>query len=122
MLKDGICPQCQSQDIYVGQPQVQYERRLISLALLHTGDYSPSEFLLLDAYVCADCGHIEWRVSDKSTDGRERATALRDSNNWQPLNQEPQARAVGEEMVECGQCGALVRKGQRYCSCGAKLL
>jgi hypothetical protein len=122
MLKDGICPQCQSQDIYLGQPQVQYEKRAISLPLLKTGDYSATDFLVLEAYICASCGHIEWQVSGKSMYGRERAEALQNSINWQRLTQEPQAKVVGEDLVECGSCGALVRKGQRYCSCGAKLL
>lgn len=77
-MKKGICPKCQSSHIYRGfQSPLRAESGMLHLeAIANNTGYN----LLLEAYVCVDCGFVETYVAERS---RERLGVLAlDKRNW----------------------------------------
>jgi hypothetical protein len=79
-MKNGICPQCNSIEIYRG-----------TLSPLRAGDglvhvEAGSVNILLDAFVCTECGHVEMTVAK---DSMGKMSAIKEeTKNWSkvPLN------------------------------------
>ncbi len=63
-MKDGHCPKCNSSEVYRGtQSPVQAGDSLVHLvAYARNTGFN----LLLDAYVCANCGYVELYVAEGS--------------------------------------------------------
>jgi ssDNA-binding Zn-finger/Zn-ribbon topoisomerase 1 len=55
-MKDGRCPKCGSHDVHVDRENHGYS------TLLRTGPLSSAR---LDAYVCVNCGYVEYYLSDE---------------------------------------------------------
>ena len=75
-MQNGQCPKCQSTEIYRGTP-------LAGEGSVHLAAFPGNTFvnILVDAYVCRNCGYIEMYVADSSK-GKLDALA-QDSKNWQ---------------------------------------
>ena len=56
-MKDGICPKCESKEIYV----VDGSRTGVTIPI---GMLSTSAFVAM--YVCVKCGYVEFYVEDQS--------------------------------------------------------
>ena len=83
-MKNGICPQCNSIEIYRGT----MSPLRAGEGMLHLEAYPPGRGvnILLDAFVCTDCGYVEMSVAK---DSMGKMTAIKeDAKNWVrvPLN------------------------------------
>jgi predicted RNA-binding Zn-ribbon protein involved in translation (DUF1610 family) len=77
-MKNGICPQCNSIEIYRGT----LSPLRAGDGMLHLEAYPPGRGvnILLDAFVCTDCGHVEMMVNK---DNMVKMTAIKeDPKNW----------------------------------------
>jgi hypothetical protein len=77
-VRNGYCPKCASTEIYVGtqSPLQAGEGRLH----LEANPPKRAVNLMLDAYVCANCGYVEIFVAGGSRDKLESVT--QDPRNW----------------------------------------
>jgi hypothetical protein len=80
-MKDGVCPQCGSTEVYWHEPPTSTERILIGWTgvLTHSAVY-------LAYYICTECGYVESYVIDEKalnqiSEHWPRADARKKKNN-----------------------------------------
>ena len=77
-MKDGHCPKCNSTDVYRGtRAPLEAGEGLLHLGV-RAGNYYVN--VMLDAYVCANCGYVEMYAADLS-----KLTALPQGAGWQKV-------------------------------------
>ena len=80
-MKNGQCPKCNSTDVYRGiQSPLQAGEGLVHLVAYSR---NTGVNLLVDAYVCRNCGYTEMYVAEGS---KSKLEALRqDNKHWQKV-------------------------------------
>jgi predicted nucleic-acid-binding Zn-ribbon protein len=81
-LKSGICPQCNSSQIYVSEGKFTAIMRSRGHAILaKEAAFAGHKYVLLKHYVCLNCHYIETYAHGQSSINNI-------LENWQPLNKE----------------------------------
>ena len=81
-MKNGICPKCDSREIYFSNSPYPDS--------IFVKSNTPSlETFTTSAYICLDCGHLEMYVSDVSValfgKGKALQESLPASSNWEKV-------------------------------------
>ncbi|HEX2697714.1 MAG TPA: hypothetical protein VHM28_08390 [Anaerolineales bacterium] len=81
-MKNGQCPKCQSTDVYKGSTSPLHAGE----GLVHLEAYPPNRGvnLLIDAYVCHNCGYTEMYVAEGSMSKVD--AIAQDSKNWKKVS------------------------------------
>ena len=83
-MKNGRCPKCQSEEVFIRPQGGLYQRgEAYQVQLLAKKDFN------LITYVCADCGYVELHTADQS-DARKPQTrfeVLSQGEGWERLRE-----------------------------------
>lgn len=69
-MRDGVCPKCQSTDVYKGQLKNSNEMPIF--VPKSDAVFTGTEIFNVVPYVCSACGYIEFLADDKSHGGQDR--------------------------------------------------
>jgi predicted nucleic-acid-binding Zn-ribbon protein len=61
-MKDGKCPKCNSTQVFRGAPAT----LAAGEGKVHLENFKTGSNLMLDSYVCANCGYVEMYVTEAS--------------------------------------------------------
>jgi predicted nucleic-acid-binding Zn-ribbon protein len=62
-MKNGQCPRCGSNNIYMRRQGIEYERNMKLGITIRTNEGGGP--IPLDNYVCTDCGYFESYITDR---------------------------------------------------------
>ena len=77
-MKNGVCPKCNSTEIYCGAGGL---KAASGECHLEMGNFSP-KVIFLSTYLCTQCGYTEMYVADRNMD---KLSALVKEKEWEKV-------------------------------------
>jgi predicted DNA-binding helix-hairpin-helix protein len=80
-MKDGICPMCESSDVYMSQKEKSMGDGDVRALTFSAGEGRAIDaYYYLDTYVCVDCGYTA--MFARSFDGSPGLSLLKNALRW----------------------------------------